>query len=1477
MVNWSKIIKKAYQAFLAVFDLLFLAYLCIIIAVQFPAVQTALAKKATQLLSSELNTTVRIDRLKLDFLSRLTLGGLYLEDLEGDTLLYTYDLDVSYKIRPLFQGKFRVNGLCLTKAKFYLHKHVGEEKINAAFLFDLFKSSDTSETKIDLRLRNLELKNSSFTYIDHNIEHVKGFDPSNIDLKGVELYLYDARFDGRDFESAELDLSFKSHGGFQLKRLTAEVRGGPGGISLQGMDLLTAGTNLSGNLSFETNSWSNYIDFVDSVKMTGVFKPSEVDFKDIAYFAPALNGVSMRPKLSGIISGTVSDLRASGLKLSLENHTSLFLSFRMTGLPDIDNTSFDLQIEHLRTSKSALEQIALPTDSGPHYVKLPQSLASFGRINLNGRLKGYINDLVAKVDVQTDIGRIQADLKLKNDKELSYKGSLKTYALDLGKLSASPETVGTITMEVNVDGQGTDPKTLIAKIEGNIAQVQLNRYNYSNIKIDGNLNGPRFIGDILVNDENINLVFIGSFDLSKRDKSFNFMAEIEGLRPHYILNAEKFDSTASFSSTINIDIHARDIDSLIGQIELLNTSFTDLNDTVVMNSFLFESEREGEMKNIKLRSDIADFDISGKFDMLDNFSTVQYLTQQHLPNLFPDSIALNKNFDFELNVKDYSLIQAVLTPELWIGEGSNLKGSYNTLENDFKLGGSIIEFSYGSFTLDTTFIEALTKEDILELNLEMRMASETYRTRQVNMHFEASNNQLEAKIRSRRGGPFAADFNFNAYVHKFDSIAFNVVDSRFLLGDSIWKFDNTNKVVYDGGDIQIDGITAFKNEEYIHLDGRLSHDPADELNLIMADFNLSVLNKFIKGDEFRLQGIIDGKASVTDFYGERLFQSNLSFIDLGYNENTIGSGNLISTWQPVSQRLMVNCNLNRGDTNTVKINGYYDLLDESSPLNFKVNLSFIPLKEIELFTIGILSDFSGQAGAVLEVHGTTADPVITGKMGIVNAGLTIDYLNTHYQLQNSEDVFRLIPIYLVRDTILIPDLTLIDEFGNKARSGITLVHNGFKKMDVGIHLHTDRFHVLNTNSAQSDIFYGKVFISGNIDVRIGDNITKLDMDIAALDGTRFSLPLNSGVEVNNNEFIVFEKPDDLEESNDEEIKKEALNLDLKMKVRATPGAIMRLVFDENVGDVLRARGSGDFEVNYNNEKGLDMTGELVIESGDYLFTLETLVNKKFFIQQGSTIKWNGDPLKGVMNITTSYRLRTKLKNILPNIYQDVNYERLTPVELQLLMKDEIESPTFDFNVDLPNTNINGKNQLNALLSSKECMNQQVISLLVLNTFTPCEGYNSDPQTSVGKNQAYETMSNQLSNWLSKISDDVDVGFTYRPEIADQNEVTPEQVEVALSTQLFNDRLILDGNVGYGDQSLNNTTRNTDVVGEFTIEYKIRQDGKLRIKAFNMVNDRSYIENDNLYVQGVGLAYTRDYNTFKQLMKEVFGKKEEEPE
>ena len=102
----------------------------------------------------------------------------------------------------------------------------------------------------------------------------------------------------------------------------------------------------------------------------------------------------------------------------------------------------------------------------------------------------------------------------------------------------------------------------------------------------------------------------------------------------------------------------------------------------------------------------------------------------------------------------------------------------------------------------------------------------------------------------------------------------------------------------------------------------------------------------------------------------------------------------------------------------------------------------------------------------------------------------------------------------------------------------------------------------------------------------------------------------------------------------------------------------------------------------------------------------------------------------------------------------------------------------------------------------------------------------------------------------------------------ETEINNRQFAVNISTNFLDNRLILNGNLGYRTQY-----GNQDFIGDFDLEYKLVKSGRLRLKAYNKTNDRLY--STALYTQGLGLMYREDFDTWRNLAeyyKEVFRKK-----
>lgn len=66
---------------------------------------------------------------------------------------------------------------------------------------------------------------------------------------------------------------------------------------------------------------------------------------------------------------------------------------------------------------------------------------------------------------------------------------------------------------------------------------------------------------------------------------------------------------------------------------------------------------------------------------------------------------------------------------------------------------------------------------------------------------------------------------------------------------------------------------------------------------------------------------------------------------------------------------------------------------------------------------------------------------------------------------------------------------------------------------------------------------------------------------------------------------------------------------------------------------------------------------------------------------------------------------------------------------------------------------------------------------------------------------------------------------------------------------------------------------TVVAGDFELQVLLNEEGTLSAKFFNRENEiQEFLGDRQGYTQGAGLSYEVDFNSFKELMKKMFGEK-----
>lgn len=172
--------KKLLKISVAIIIVLLLSTVLFYYLINRPTVQNWLVQQVASSLSEDLNTKVSIGEVKVRFFNRLVVNDLYIEDQQGDTLVYAQKLFTSIRRLQPFEGKIYLGQVELNKPKVNLYRMSNSEVFNYQFLIDSLGSNttDTTSKVIDFNFREL-----LFTQIDLDLVDSLNNKAFSLDLK----------------------------------------------------------------------------------------------------------------------------------------------------------------------------------------------------------------------------------------------------------------------------------------------------------------------------------------------------------------------------------------------------------------------------------------------------------------------------------------------------------------------------------------------------------------------------------------------------------------------------------------------------------------------------------------------------------------------------------------------------------------------------------------------------------------------------------------------------------------------------------------------------------------------------------------------------------------------------------------------------------------------------------------------------------------------------------------------------------------------------------------------------------------------------------------------------------------------------------------------------------------------------------------------------------------------------------------------
>ncbi len=1457
-----------------------------------PAVQTFLAGKATEYLSRELDAKITVGGVNITATLNIVLEKVAIQDRENAPLLSTERVVIDVNRISTSQRFLSIHKILFDQASVSMAVYEGKDQYNFKFLTDYFARKESADTMKsppwDVMVRSFEFRNASLSHINHNTQplpHV--FDYNHFAIDSLNLNVADIFLEKDTLQADLVSFSFRESKGFEINSASAELFFSANRAHVYDFEAITGQSQLALNLDMKYEGYEAFENFTENIDFSLDVNPSFIELHEIGYFAEFLYGIDGKVNLGGNFSGKISNLRGKNIQLTYGAFTEFTGNFTSVGLPHIDQTFVNLSVERLATHTADLEGFRLPQASATPYMDLPDELNKLGITTFSGNFTGFVYDFVAYGKFNSDLGQVRTDIAIlgeNNFKDFRYTGNLSTQGFDLSRFLDNHEDFGTLSLASHIEGSGYKLEDLDIKITGEVENFDFRGYDYRHLQVAGHFTNRRFNGNILIDDPNLFLDFGGIVDFGEEIPLLNFKAQIDNANLTQ-LNLFQRDSLyqSMLSTTIRVNGSGKTLGDIQGEANAYSTRYTEKpltetnpdttqyhtisTDIIALENRLIENDQ----KQLRFYSDFLDFQIDGKLQ-LDNIATsVRRFIYNYIPSRFEESPPEQTNggseeqiASFSIHVRNMNDLLEIFIPQFQIAPHTSFKGTLNTLTNELYLNGSTEYMVIGtnklqqpeiSINSDNHALEFVTRGEKLFLTdtiwMEQFLTSVHIAGDTIDLTTQWENQNTDRKnlgnlkARGRVLSPHATELN--------------ILSSYAYVNDSLWTFSPDNRILLDSSYVSIDNFFLYKNEEYLLINGMLSDQSEDVLNVELNNFDVESLN-FLLGDrKIDFSGFASGELALSNLQKAPNIFMELLIKEFAFNNDHLGDLSLESRWDALEKAFRLNAEViyygNVGQNKPMVAKGYFYPEREEDNFDIDIVIENLKMSILSRYMKTFASNFRGLASGRLRLDGPTSAPELSGTARLVRTGFRVDYLNTSYSFAHELEVGK--------DYFRFDNLTLNDTIGNSAQASGIIRHNNFQDFNLDITVMPENLVVLNTLPHHNELFYGRGFATGI--GRVHGPIDDIVIDISATvnKGTQFFLPLDYYGEVTESNFISFTSPDADAQDKPQFIAPSNAGFSVNFDVAVTPEAEVQIIFDSQIGDIMRGRGFGDLKVEIDNQGFFSMYGDYTIQEGDYLFTLQNLINKRFRIEQGGTIRWTGDPYDADVDIRALYRLRTSLYDLAINQADTSDtYKRRVPIETVLHLQDKLFNPTLNFDIQFPGSDESTREMIDRIVTTDQEMNRQVFSLLILNRFVPPEGGFNDALSYGMGSTSSELLSNQLSNWLSQISSEFDIGVNYRPG----DEISSQEIEVALSTQLFDDRVVIDGNVGVAGDHPAQSQRASNIIGDVNVEVKITPEGKFRIKAFNRSNTFDVLNTNSPYTQGVGIFYRKEFDSLTELFK-----------
>ena len=1313
-------------------------------------------------------------------------------------------------------------------------------------------------------------------------------------------------------------MNTKERSGLEVKSLLADAKVTPREMTFDHLEIKTNNSVIRDYFSMAYTDFSDMDDFIRKVRMTGHFDGAEIDSDDIGFFAPELKSWKKRILLKGKVTGTVESLVGRDIILQAGNNTLLNGDISLTGLPDIDHTFIDFKANEFKTNYADAVSIfpAMRRVTDPDIRRLQY-------LNFKGSFTGFIRDFVTFGTLETSLGTVTTDLnmKLPENQEPVYSGTISTDNFRLGEFLGD-ENIGSVSLTGTVKGKGFDEKSRNTMLDGTIRYADYNKYRYTNIKVNGQLDKKLFNGVASISDENAEFTLNGLIDFNRPIPSFDFLADVRKLN---LKNLNLTHDSLSFKGKLNINFTGANIDNFLGTARVTEAEFLRNGVRLPLDSFTLSSAFVDSVKTLKAESNQFVATISGRYNILDLPDAFQLFLNKYYPSYIsaPSHYPKNESFRFDITtgtVEEYiRLFDSTLTGF----NNSHLYGNINLDSNSLNLNADVPQFKFKQYNFDAVKLAAKGDFDSLVLSGEGRniRINDSLHVPLAVFNIRAHNDSSKVSI-STGANQTVEKANLDALVMTYrDGVKIRFDKSTFSINGKTWTIDDNGQLEFRTNSTASGQLVLSEGEQKIMLNTvPSSKGNWNDLQVELTNLNIGDISPLLLPKN-RLEGLLSGHLMMENPTQDLVITSDdIHTQFLRIDNDSLGEITTNLRYDNKTKELTA-----KGGTVNVTNNLAFDthlfLANEEAqkkniialtPTNFQISV-------LERFLGDLFSDIQGYITGAINVKGEFDHLNVVGKGRLKDAGLRVNFTNCFYKIQDTD-------IELKESEISLDGLVLTDTVtGNPIYVSGGIQHEAFQNMFYDVYISTRKpttsgeennrpVLLLNTSYVDNKQFFGRVLGTGSLSLAgpQSDMFMKVDAIASTRDSSSITIPSSKSRESAIADFLVERKYG--HEMNDSGARNNSSNIIYDVDITANSKVNVKVVLDELTGDEIKGKGSGSLNIHSGTTEPLSIRGRYDIEEGNYLFTFQSVFKKPFELRKGANnyIEWNGDPYKANIHFDAVYRAEkvsfaplAKGLSLDPTSSSSLNGYR-EDVYVVATMYNELFDPRFEFKLEFPanskaSTDPSIAFNIEQIEKNPNEINRQVTFLIVFNSFAPPDNaYNAQSSGALGSainELAYNTISSisgiffnevnrQLTKTLSKLfkTDNISINFSgsvYNRNLLSTQDnsfnINQSNLDVNIPITMFKDRFILTLGSTLDIPLTSNIQQNVEFLPDVTAEFLINPSGSIRATFFYRQN-LDYLTttasgSGRTQSSGAGITYRTEFNHLGELFRRHKKKKE----